>query len=335
MKKNDAACILLPASIAALIFIVGFSLITGRYYLSLRDIALVAIGRCDSAMKQAVFLDIRLPRVVLTVLAGAALALAGWTYQNVFMNSLASPDVLGVGSGCAVGAISGILLGMSAAGIQGLSLAAGLAAVAVTMGLARAIGRDHSIAMLLSGIAIGALANSVIMLLKYAADPEKQLPVIEYWLMGSFHSASWVDVASTLPWLVPCAAVILLLRHPLRLLSLGDEEATALGVPAGALRYIALAAATGLVASTVSVVGTVSWIGLIIPHMCRLITGEKNRTPFEVMIWGATMLTAADLAARSLTSGEIPISIFTSFMGAIFLAAVLIVNRCSFRRDGA
>lgn len=332
MRKNVGR-LLLPAGAAALILAAGFSLITGRYSLSLGDIALIATGKCDSAMKTAVFLDIRLPRVLLSALSGAALALAGWVYQSAFMNSLASPDVLGVSSGCAIGAIAGILLGMGSAAIQLLSLAMGLFTVAVTMLLSRVIGKDRSVTMLLSGIAVGALANSVIMLMKYTADPERQLPAIEYWLMGSFHSASWDDVFAMLPWLLPCAAAIILLRHPVRLLSLGDEEARALGVPAGAMRYAALAAATGLVAATVSVAGAVSWIGLIVPHLCRIASGEQRRTPFGVMLWGAALLTAADLAARSLTSGEIPISILTSFMGAVFLAAVLMLRRGSAGRD--
>ena len=173
----------------------------------------------------------------------------------------------------------------------------------------------------------------MIMLLKYIADPEKQLPAIEYWMMGSFHSAAWEDVLSMLPWAVVCTSFIIILRHPVRLLALGDEEALALGVPSSPLRYASLAAATGLVASAVSVAGSVSWIGLIVPHMCRIFSGENRKTPFEVMIWGALLLTAADLPARSLTSGEIPISILTSFMGAVFLTLVLIIRRKNHGRD--
>ena len=332
MKKHSGH-IMLPAGILALVVIVCISLATGRYSLSLRDIALIVIGKCDTAMKQAVFMDIRLPRVLLTCLSGASLALAGWVYQGVFMNSLASPDVLGVGSGCAIGAIAGILMGMSASSIQLMALTMGLVTVGITMGLARAIGRDRSVTMLLAGIAVGALANSVIMLLKYIADPERQLPAIEYWMMGSFHSANWNDILSMLLWIIPCGAAVIFLRHPIRLLSLGDEEAISLGIPAGIMRYIVLISATGLVASAVSVAGAVSWIGLIVPHLCRMASGEGRKTPFEVMIWGAFLLTAADLPARSLTSGEIPISILTSFMGAVFLAAVLIFRRKMSGRD--
>ena len=333
--RKKAGRLLLPAGAAALILASGLSLVTGRYSLSMRDIALIIAGSCEDSMKTAVFLDIRLPRVMLSALSGAALALAGWVYQSVLMNSLASPDVLGVGSGCAIGAAAGILMGMENGAIQFFSLAMGLITVALTMLLARAIGRDRSVTMLLSGIAVGALANSAIMLMKYTADPERQLPTIEYWLMGSFHSASWNGIFSVLPWLIPCAAMIILLRHPVRLISLGDEEARALGVPATAVRYVSLAAATGLVAATVSVVGAVSWIGLIVPHLCRIVSGEHRRTPAEVILWGAALLTSADLAARSLTSGEIPISILTSFMGAVFLGAVLIMRRRRAGRDAS
>ena len=312
---------------AAFICIAAVSLLAGRYALSLGEIIDIIRGDCTDAVKSAVFLNIRLPRVLLTSLSGAALALAGWVYQSVFMNPLASPDVLGVGSGCAIGAIAAIILGADAATIKLAAFIAGTITVALTMGLARAIGRQLSVTMLLAGIAVGALANSIIMLLKYTADPERELPAIEYWLMGSFHSAAWDDIRAMLPMLGLCAAIVIILRHPIRLLAFGDDEAIALGIPAGRMRYMALCAATGLVASVVSSVGPVSWIGLIVPHMCRLIAGESRAACAQVCICGAALTTAADLIARSVTAGEVPISILTSFMGAIFLAVALIARR--------
>jgi len=330
MKK-----LLLPALSVIALGAVVISLTAGRFQLSISDIFAVITGSCGDAMKESVFLRIRLPRTLMAFLAGMALSLAGWVYQSIFMNTLVSPDVLGVSGGCSVGAIAAILLGLPAAYIQGFSLAAGLITVAVTLLLARAIGRYGSIAMLMSGIVIGALANSIIMLLKYTADPNGQLAAIEYWLMGSFHSANRAQLASMAAVVIPGCIVSLLLSHPVRLLSLGDDEAAALGVTVGPVKYISLTAATAMVAGVISVAGSVSWLGLIVPHVCRIAGGESRWTPVSVCLAGGGLLTIGDTIARTLTSGEIPISILTSFMGAAFLLALLVGRAHRNRRAAA
>ena len=312
--------------IILLLTAISVSLLAGRYSLAFGDIADICLGRCNDAMKSAVFLRIRLPRTLVALVAGAALSLAGWLYQNVFMNTLVSPDVLGVSGGCSVGAIAAILAGASAALIQLASFGAGIAAVILTLLLARATGRHGSVAMLLAGIVMGALANSCIMLMKYVADPHNELAAIEYWLMGSFHSAGWSDLLSMLPVFVPCAALILIFAQPVRILAYGDDEARAMGIPAAAVKYIALISATGMVAGVVSVAGSISWLGLIVPHICRIAGGESNSTPYEVCMCGGVLTLFADVMARTLTSGEIPISIITSFMGAVFLAFILFLR---------
>lgn len=316
----------LPALGAFALGAVVASLLAGRFELSLSDIFSIISGECEESMKIAVFLKIRLPRTLMAALSGAALSLSGWVYQSIFMNTLVSPDVLGVSGGCSVGAIAAILAGFPAALVQTCSLFSGLAAVGITLLLARAIGRHNNVSMLLSGVVVGALANSVIMLLKYTADPTGELSAIEYWLMGSFHAADWSQLLSMLYVVLPGCAAALLISQPVRLLSLGDEEAAALGVPVAPVKYAALAAATAMVAGVVSVAGSVSWLGLIVPHVCRISGGERRATPYEVCLAGAFLLTIADLLARTLTSGEIPISILTSFMGAVFLMALLAVR---------
>lgn len=323
----------IPALSVLALSAVIVSLLAGRYSLTPGDIFSVISGTCEDAMKSAVFLKIRLPRALMVFLSGAALSLAGWVYQSIFMNTLVSPDVLGVSGGCSIGAIAAILAGLPAAFVQAFSLTAGLATVAVTLLLARAIGRHGSIAMLLSGIVVGAMANSAIMLMKYAADPTGELARIEYWLMGSFHAANWQGVVSMLPTVLPGCVVALIFAHPVRMLSLGDEEAAALAVPVALVKYVSLIAATAMVAGVVSVAGSVSWLGLIVPHMCRISGGERRATPFEVCLAGAALLTIADLLARTLTSGEIPISILTSFMGAIFLLILLVIRAARARRS--
>lgn len=309
-----------------------FSLTAGRYEMSVGDILSVIAGTCEDGILSSVFLRVRLPRTLMTFIAGAALSLAGWVYQSIFMNTLASPDILGVSGGCSVGAIIAILMGLPAAFVQGISLFTGILTVCITLLLARAIGRYGSISMLMSGIVISALANSVIMLLKYAADPHGELARIEYWLMGSFHAASWTQLLSMLPFAAAGITLVLILGHPVRLLSLGDEEAASLGVPAGPVKYTALLASTAMVAGVISVAGSVSWLGLIVPHVCRIAGGERRSTPLNVCLAGGTLLCIADTLARTLTSGEIPISILTSFMGAVFLLALLTYRAVKRRR---
>ena len=314
---------ILPALSVISLGAIIVSLTSGRFELSLGDIFSVISGSCGDAMKESVFLRIRLPRTMMAFIAGAALSLAGWVYQNIFMNTLVSPDVLGVSGGCSIGAIAGILLGLPAAYIQGFSLAAGLITVGITLLLARAIGRFGNVAMLMSGIVVSALANSAIMLMKYTADPNRQLAAIEYWLMGSFHAASKDMLISMLPVVLTGIFVALIMSQPVRMLAFGDEEAAAMGVNVPVVKYVALTAATAMVAGVISVAGSVSWLGLIVPHVCRIAGGERHTTAVEVCLMGGALLTFADTAARTLTSSEIPISILTSFMGALFLLALL------------
>ncbi|MBQ4090618.1 MAG: iron ABC transporter permease [Clostridia bacterium] len=302
------------------------SLICGRFGLTIADIVEICSGRCEDTMKTAVFLKIRLPRTVMAFISGMALSLAGWLYQSIFMNTLVSPDVLGVSGGCSIGAIAMILAGQSGEFIQGGAFIGGIITVLITLALARAIGRHGSISMLLAGIVIGALANSMIMLMKYAADPHGELAAIEYWLMGSLHAAGWEQLRAVLPFVLPCIATVLLLAHPVRLLYFGDDEARSMGVPVPFVKYLSLIAATGMVAGVVAVCGSISWLGLIVPHICRIAGGERRGTPFEVCLAGGALLTIADVLARSLTSSEIPISIITSFMGATFLVIVMLVR---------
>lgn len=312
-------------SILALMVALWASLTMGRFALSLRQILEIALCGGGDAMARNVFLNIRLPRTLLVAISGMGLALAGWTYQSLFMNVLASPDVLGVGSGCSVGAVLGILMGAGGMSMQFMALGSGLMAVVLSMALARWIGRQRSAALLLSGIIVGAVCNAVLMLFKYLADPNRQLAVIDYWLMGSFHTAKWRDIASVLPMVFICGAVILALRHPIRLMSLGDEEAMSLGIPAAWIRRIALLCATAAVAAIVSVAGIVSWIGLIVPHMSRI--WIKQDAPAPCLLLGGCLLLVADTIARCAAASEIPISILTSLMGAAFLLILLGLRR--------
>lgn len=303
-----------------------FSCLCGRYALGPADLWEILSGQAAGAMKENVFWNIRVARTCVTALCGAALSLAGFVYQGLFRNPLVSPDVLGVSGGASVGAICAILFfGGSAAALQLLSFAGGIATVALSLLLAQAIGGNRYFNLIVSGIVLSALANAAIMALKYMADPTQQLAVIDYWLMGSFNLASWGKFRGILPPVLASGTVLALLRYRLKVLTLGDEEAASLGIPVGPTRLICIAAATVLVAASVTVSGIVSWVGLIVPHLVRSVLGERFEANFfQSILCGASLLLIADTLARSLLPSEIPISILTSLIGALFLAAFLL-----------
>ena len=312
------AVFLLAASFAAVCFI-------GRYPLTFSDMVQAFCGAHSTAA--GVFLNIRLPRAAFSALCGAALALSGLLYQELFSNPLASPDVLGVSGGAAVGAAGAMLAGATAAGVRIWSLIGGLAAVLITVFLARLIGKWRAAALILAGVVVKAMADSVLMAFKYTADPEGTLAAIEYRLMGSLQNVRAGDFTACLPAVVLPLAVLYVIRRKIELLSLGDSQARSLGVPAAALRLICIAAATVPAAVMVSVTGIISWAGLIVPHAVRVLTrGSFSKSYALCGICGAIFLLWTDAAARSLTAAEIPVSILTSLAGAVFLAVFLLFS---------
>lgn len=302
------------------------SVCIGRYPLSVSDILAVLSGNPPSEMASAVFYSIRLPRALLTAVSGGALALSGLAFQNVFLNPLVSPDVLGVTSGASVGAVFAILfLPAGALFVQASAFLCGILVVVFCIWLAHFVRRDRVVGMILAGIVVGSLASAVLMLLKFLADPTHELPAIEYWLMGGFQNANWQQVIVVTAVTVPAGIVLYLLRFRVRLLSLGDDQMKSLGVSPGRVRFLTIACATLLVSAVVSVAGVVSWIGLLAPHIVRLMgLKDLNGQTGTVCVCGSILLLLADLCARSLSGVEIPVSIFTSLFGAAFLASLLV-----------
>lgn len=301
----------------------------GRYELSVSEIGKILLGKSSNEMDRVLFYQVRLSRTFFCVLAGGALSLAGMVYQSIFRNPLVSPDVLGVSSGCSIGAIL-VILSSEVSGVfyQGLPFLFGIGTVFITITLARAFHGDKKYMMVLAGIIVGSLANSVIMVLKYAADPNKQLPAIEYWLMGTFQNAGWEGIFSITPVILAASILLYLLRWKMNVIALEEEEARSLGVNVTSTRLIAIFAATVLVAAVVSKVGVVSWIGLIAPHIARRISGEQFSTSYgSSILTGSILLLLSDILARTVFTAEIPISIMTSFLGAILLGVLLIVTR--------
>lgn len=321
---------ILPCLAALTVGILLLSLCLGRFSISIPNVMKILFSRIveieptwTGTMEGIVF-NLRLPRTLMAMLVGAALSLSGTVYQGIFKNPLVSPDLLGVSAGACVGASVAILLDMNSAGIQLCALVSGLAAVFLTTTLPRLF-KNHSVLMLvLSGIIVSGFMNAIIGLLKFIADTDTKLAELTYWMMGSIAGATMKDIAGILIPVLVCMAVLVRLRWRINLLSLGDEQAKSLGVNVKKTRGIIILCATLLTASVVSVSGTIGWVGLVIPHFSRMLVGHDNTRTIPVSIFlGACFMMVIDLAARTVTAAELPLSIVTSFIGAPLYAWML------------
>ncbi len=316
---------LLLVALAALAFAVG------AYPVTPGEVVAALSGRTASvhATVDTVIFSIRGPRILGAMLVGAALAASGAAYQSLFRNPLVSPDILGVSAGAALGAVVGIALGLPVAAIEGTAFAGGLAAVAAVYGIAAAIsGRDRVLVLVLSGVVIGALMGAGVAMVKYLADPYNQLPAITYWLLGSLAAFNRADVAALAPPVVVGLLPLALLRWRLDVMTLGDEEARALGVAVAPLRVAVVAAATLMTAAAVSVSGIVGWIGLLVPHLARLLVGPSfARLMPMAAVLGAAFLLAVDTLARTIGPIELPLGVLTAAFGTPVFLWLLAVGR--------
>jgi iron complex transport system permease protein len=321
---------------AALAGALVLALALGPYPLAPSDV-LHAVGRIAGidagavAPGEIVFMRVRLPRVAADMLVGAALAGAGAASQTLFRNPLISPDILGVATGAGLGAAAGILLSLPVIGIQGLAFVTGLATVAAVYVIATALrGHDRTLVLVLSGVVIGALAGACISLTKILADPYDQLPAITFWLLGSLAGVNLADLAVAAPLVAAGLVPLVLLRWRVGVLSLGDDEARALGVDVPRLRAIVITAATLMTASVVAISGVIGWVGLMMPHIARMLAGPNFARLLPVaMLLGAAFLLAVDTLARTLARVETPIGILTAVVGAPFFLWLLARGRQS------
>ena len=276
-----------------------------------------------SALTRKTLWNLRLPRILLAALTGAGLSTAGCAFQSLFANPLATPDTLGVASGASFGAALGLLLGLPILGVQCTALIMGGAAVALTWISSSGKGRDLS-SIVLAGIMISSLFTALVSLVKFVADEESQLPAITYWLMGGLSNASYRTLLVGAPSIIVGVLVLYLLRWRMNLLPLSEDEARSSGVNVPVLRGVTVVCATAITASCVSMCGQVGWVGLLIPHMCRMKFGGNHLSLIPASIsLGATFLIVVDTVARSASAQEIPISILTAMIGAPFFIILM------------
>ncbi|HDR1062615.1 FecCD family ABC transporter permease [Pasteurella multocida] len=324
---NVIARLWLPPILLVLVAI--SACLIGQYHIALQEVwqAVLHIAadnpRTDA---ETVLWNIRLPRIFTAIIVGAALSVAGATYQGMFKNPLVSPDILGVTAGAGLGAVTAIYFGGSLFTIQVVAFLGGLLAVFLVYLISRtAPHHSPTLALVLAGIAIASLLSAGISLLKILSDPYSQLTTITFWLMGGLNMATLNDLALVAPLICASLIPLILLRWRMNLLSLDDEEAETLGINTKRTRLIFILSATLMTSAAVSITGIIGWVGLIIPHIARLWIGADFRRLLPTSLFiGATFLLLTDTIARSIFSIEVPLGIITSLVGAPFFLSLLI-----------
>ncbi|HHE3587575.1 TPA: FecCD family ABC transporter permease [Pasteurella multocida] len=324
---NVTARLWLPPILLVLVAI--SACLIGQYHIALQDVwqAVLHIAadnpRTDA---ETVLWNIRLPRIFTAIIVGAALSVAGATYQGMFKNPLVSPDILGVTAGAGLGAVTAIYFGGSLFTIQVVAFLGGLLAVFLVYLISRtAPHHSPTLALVLAGIAIASLLSAGISLLKILSDPYSQLTTITFWLMGGLNMATLNDLALVAPLICASLIPLILLRWRMNLLSLDDEEAETLGINTKRTRLIFILSATLMTSAAVSITGIIGWVGLIIPHIARLWVGADFRRLLPTSLFiGATFLLLTDTIARSIFSIEVPLGIITSLVGAPFFLSLLL-----------
>jgi iron complex transport system permease protein len=306
------------------------SLFVGRFVVAPAEVARILwsqffpIAHDWPASVETIVMQIRLPRSVLAMFVGAGLSVGGAAFQGIFRNPLVSPDILGVTAASGFGAAVALLLSRNAVELQLIAFLFGLAGVLLTYLLARVYRSTPVLMLVLSGIVVAAFFGALLSGAKYIADPESKLPAITYWLLGSLNGASSGTLVMALPPIIVGCVGLLFMRWPLNVLAMGEEEARSLGVRTELVKVGVILCTTLITAASVAVCGVVGWVGLVIPHLGRMLVGPDHRKLLPVTLSiGAMYLLFIDDVARTATAGEIPLGILTAVIGAPFFAGLL------------
>lgn len=331
-KKNQYINVWWLLIIYAVLFIVSLGI--GRYQISPVNVVkilfskMMFIPQTWNDTMEMIVISVRLPRLIAATLVGSSLALAGVCFQGLFKNPLVSPDILGVSSGAGFGAAIALILGLGAVGIQLSALIFSLVAVTLAY-LVKTIYKSQNVLILvLSGVIISGFFSSALSFLKYIADPIEILPAIVFWLMGSIATTEYSDIFMVLIPIVGCSAILLFIRWRFNILSLGDVEAKSLGINVKKMQKVIILCATVITASSVCISGTIGWIGLVVPHLAKLLVGTNHSKLLPAScVLGAIMLVFLDNIARTMSSAEIPLGIVTGLIGTPVFAFLLFKQR--------
>ena len=337
-RRGHREALVIVVLVALILVTLVAAMTTGSYATPLQQLAnifvdLVTGQGVAQENSQAIYVltVIRIPRLLLSLMAGGALAISGAAYQGLLRNPMVSPDILGVSSGASTGAILCLLMGASLWVMQGVAFAFGLGAVGVVLLLGRLIGRGSSklLVLVLAGVVISSIFSAFTSLIKYIADSNDKLPAIVFWLMGSFaRSSNWSSLLVLMVAMLVGTIPLMLLRHRMNVLSFGEEEAQTMGINVRRTRLIIICCATILTAATVTLCGNIGWVGLILPHLMRLVTGPDYRHLLPgCLLAGGLFMLVVDNTVRILLPGEIPVGIVTSLIGAPLFIYLLFKGR--------
>jgi iron complex transport system permease protein len=324
--------------IAAIVLAFFISFMLGKYPMTPYEVIYTTLNHffdlgtpIDPNMDKVVF-NIRLPRIFMVMLVGAALAVAGASYQGMFKNPLTSPDLLGASSGASLGACLALLWGLPGVYVQLFAFLGGMIAVALAVWLNKMVDYDPTLGLVLAGILVSTLFSSGMSILKFMADADDQLPTITFWLMGSFASIDDVDLVRAIIPMVVGFFILISQSWKLNVLSFGDDEARSMGINTNSTRLLVILAATLITSVSVAVAGIVGWIGLVIPHLARAVVGPNYKALLPTaMFVGAIYLLLVDNVARLLAAVEIPIGILTSIFGVPFFVVIFKHNMKGWR----
>ena len=318
------------------LFFISFSI--GRYPIPLDVLCkmllskIIPIKPTWPETMETVFFHVRLPRILAAMLVGAGLATSGAAFQGIFKNPLVSPDILGVASGAGFGAALAILFFEGELALQVFAVFFGVIAVFISYSISRFFKGAATLVLILAGIIVGSFFQALLSFLKYVADPFDKLPTIVFWLMGSLARISSQQLFWIAPPMCVCIAILFLYRWRINILSLGENEARALGVNTSLERGLVIFLCTMISSLAVCLSGTIGWVGLVIPHMCRMLVGSDYRKLLPACAtMGAAYLLLVDNIARTLSSAEIPLGMLTALIGAPFFAYLLIKGKAGWQ----
>ncbi|MGJ9594479.1 FecCD family ABC transporter permease [Actinotignum sp. GS-2025c] len=326
-RRRTAAFAVLLITTIALLGAMVVAMGMGQLSISAPDVVRILFSSPDDVDRSALVAinQIRAPRVILAVVLGGCLAVSGAVLQSLFRNPLVSPDIVGVSSAAAFGGVLAILVGTSSFILMGSTFIFGLSAVVCVMLIGRIRSHSATLTIVLAGVVVSAFFNAMVSLMTYVADPYSKLPSITFWLMGSLAAASWAKVTTIIIPVIIGLIVVVALRWRINVLSLGDEDARALGINPSAMRWVCIFAVALLTAASVAAAGIIGWVGLVIPHLVRLLVGHDNRVVIpESFLMGGMYLLIIDTIARNATSVEIPVGILTATIGAPVFIGLLI-----------
>ena len=330
-RSARKARLFMLAIVLLIVVLVFISLALGRYPIEPADAfnMLLAqwfpIEETWSNQAEILYFNVRLPRIMMALLVGCCLSAAGASFQGTFQNPLASPDILGASQGAALGAAIAILLGAGSFAISMTAFAFSMITIVLVFIISSVARGNRIMVTILAGVMVSSLFSAGVSFCKLVADPTDQLPAITYWLMGSLTAVRLEDVVHVLPAMVIGCAVLIILRWRINILTMGDDEAATMGVNARRIRIIVTFMATLITATCVSVTGIIGWVGLVIPHLARMVVGcDYRRLMPTSMLMGAAFLLVVDDVSRLATTAEIPIGILTAFIGAPFFLYLIL-----------